>query len=1253
MINDKNVYKIIFEALIFGKLESLDDLKLKKDETNNFTLSKSKSNNFTLSKSNLFASNKYDFNLSSSKEQQYRKLVALIDAIIKIRKDNPNMGSEELLDLIQFLKLPSVNHIENKNPYPGLPNVPHPHPSSLFVVVDNNNKERLIKNSFIDTSLFENFLPEAFQEAFKLGLNDPLGVTVAVAYALGKYVKEAKQMRALVTELIRTGILPPQLVIPSGGHSVEISSLRYSDNYWVHFNYTITESKSSITASIDLKYSTDGKSKQSFESVPGASNLVLKGWEGKYYYVVPTNEVISINKVVKKGEWIHYGHYTERQINNQFINNLKGRYYVIERLDSNLFEGRMLDEKGKVREYFVATPDMGGKYTEIGAEIKTYAKGINPLSCKGLLSISVNDSQKKFDVVGRMSGITFVPTGMKIFEGNYSDLPEQWQEKRFPKSFNLPVPPADVLVTQGRGGVYLSSFEEGSLIFKGDVGLDNYGNLKHGDLGPVLSEYSILRIPQISTLPGDISTNTAKMLKAKNVLGENIIGQIDRTGKFNPLGGIDSDREAKLSFKGVKNVRLPIAIYEEKDEKLRNKGELIIKNLKNKTLDFSLVPNKTVEGETTWYLSNKDIRAEEIKLKLGKNTFYVAVDGDHLKVNGGITARVPSPFLSSDNSPYISSSQQISSPIPKGNSRLFILGSNLESNGYWLLITTDPSRLKGKKFDVNGSVKKPEDLGLKLQLFLDTTGEIHLLTGEGTRYWSEEGKSLQLGSREYLNLSGNIVKKDANGLLHIDLLDHEGFIKGRNGDLLSIGEVLRINNQVIDTTFLDLNRQGETPSRQGKTPSIINGVISYFLSPEKPHEIQIYAKNIDNSLSKPTEGSNIPETNLTAQFGENLKNNKEGPSFEKITATLNQTYLKEGRLFIGGAGIDGENRYITVRDWQALTSTGKEMPINPSSRWNTLSQNIKEGGIRFDLSLPTNLGEAFAEFEVELDERTGSLTLRSTWQDQGAHHWIPKDKQLTIGGFNWQPAEEIKYGLVYIGDRGVLGGGANEFATQIKLPKDWEVVYGVKKTLEKEDLDSILSSPLTEQIKKMMKESSFPIELKKLLESKCLPDNIEIEVKFEFSGKLKEEGFFTWKSSDEKSIYGDHIDIIPSKYLSEKENKIISSISFNDKKFEETVDKDNLEFREEKLFITRPLFAWFSIPLEIPGNENKNNNRERKREGKVYVMNSENNLFINRYTSLTGIPVELNLYHPFLGGSAYPDVFSFREYNFNNNAPFY
>ncbi|MCM8792637.1 MAG: hypothetical protein NC826_05820, partial [Candidatus Omnitrophica bacterium] len=53
----------------------------------------------------------------------------------------------------------------------------------------------------------------------------------------------------------------------------------------------------------------------------------------------------------------------------------------------------------------------------------------------------------------------------------------------------------------------------------------------------------------------------------------------------------------------------------------------------------------------------------------------------------------------------------------------------------------------------------------------------------------------------------------------------------------------------------------------------------------------------------------------------------------------------------------------------------------------------------------------------------------------------------------------------------------------------------------------------------------------------------------------------------------------------------------------------------------------------------------------VYVRNSEN-LFINRYTSLTGIPVELNLYHPFLGGSAYPDVFSFREYNFNN-APFY
>ncbi|MFA5275693.1 MAG: cysteine peptidase family C39 domain-containing protein, partial [Candidatus Omnitrophota bacterium] len=335
------------------------------------------------------------------------------------------------------------------------------------------------------------------------------------------------------------------------------------------------------------------------------------------------------------------------------------------------------------------------------------------------------------------------------------------------------------------------------------------------------------------------------------------------------------------------------------------------------------------------------------------------------------------------------------------------------------------------------------------------------------------------------------------------------------------------------------------------------------------------------------------------------------------------------------------------------------------------------------------------EFEVQgINE--GGLGFRSTWQDQGARNFVPRSVDdpladtvdnlpvLTVWGREWRATEgkTNKFGLVYFeipkgGQNPVPYGGAANYATQIHLPEGWEAKYALEQTLSKKDLANNLSSLFAKQLKDNLEKLDYGkfkiggtaefgladseialLEQAKALEGPAKQEKIqeaanavyerinpnlpnEIKASFQLKGALK-DGWYDWQSlSDATPNYGEYVAIDGDDF-----NKVgfKSSIAIGNTEY---VSVGDVEVNEGK-FQTKDNLIWLSIPLTTGGDANP-----QIRKGTEVNISPIDSPFVNIFQSSDGIPIKADNYHPFLGGTAQPDVFSFQKYNFEGKVPLY
>ena len=521
-----------------------------------------------------------------------------------------------------------------------------------------------------------------------------------------------------------------------------------------------------------------------------------------------------------------------------------------------------------------------------------------------------------------------------------------------------------------------------------------------------------------------------------------------------------------------------------------------------------------------------------------------------------------------------------------------------------------------------------------------------LLTGDGAR-WSggtRENRA-KFGTSQYINLSANAVK---NG--RIDLADYD---VGQEGLKSPIAEGIVVDNDVIV--------QFQDPEGALSTEANLAGQIWRYLDPSD----ETIKFNVDEDHDQ-----NIPVTELTAKFA------KDGSS-----ATLKDVYAKEDGLYIGGDKGTIIAQRIAAGDKPNPDDT-RPIATKPTSLWSVFGRDIENNLVEFTTKGSVTETNPYFEFEVLLD---GGVSLRSTWQDKGARTYIVEGGQLTAWGHEWKPENEI--GLVafkeYKGENeqsSVLPvGGANDYATQIKLNEGWKLAYRTDATLSGDDILDVLSGYLKSQLESkgniawdkfkvensdkevgltqkeidLLEGGEFDLAARSLF-GRLNPNSTpsEIKVSFDVTGSLV-SGWYSWVSEDKDNL-GEGLVASKSNWelgtVKASSSITVDGKSYGDKPFKVSDDGSIIE-KDQTVEL-------LNIPLSSAGEAAR-----QSYSGEATITATDSN-FVVGVTSESGIPITFSQgplanANPFLAqdntlvaGGATPDIFHFATYNFQGEVPF-
>ncbi|MCI0459819.1 MAG: hypothetical protein L0Z62_22955, partial [Gemmataceae bacterium] len=536
----------------------------------------------------------------------------------------------------------------------------------------------------------------------------------------------------------------------------------------------------------------------------------------------------------------------------------------------------------------------------------------------------------------------------------------------------------------------------------------------------------------------------------------------------------------------------------------------------------------------------------------------------------------------------------------------------------------------------------------------------------------------------FLNLSANRVKGD-----QIGLQDHIGFLQDPALGEMPIARGTGMTNEPVSASFIE-----RVMERAGTASALVSGTLWHFVSPES-NEVRINAPVWDAARGAPgavvegrLPGSAV--TNLTAVFGQG-------------TATLNQVYLKDSQLMLGG----GAGGYIDVAQWGSMDG-GPTTGLQPRSDFYAHTYDIP-GGLRIDLAqthapipdIMTDDGvrrhQPHAEFQVNVDQATGAVQgLRSTWQDAGSHLWIPGGQQLTVANAQFTGVEpSLGQGLVHYqifkGAEGPfigLVGGIHTGTEFLKtLPVALDTVQVVTTAEQIKALSQSLQAGLAgspgvpwQQIVNGLEPltrsgialnlAAHP-ELQAALQGGQYAEAAAYIYQAVNPGRdfspitaaLRIEGagiqggqVYRWASSENHPVYGDHMVIPLGSFLS-KDSTATASVMREGQKAITASGLLVVPWPDGTLRIVNQAMPWFSMRW-LPGD---GTGISITPSGTAFVSPTGDIAF-NLYTSPEGIPIRMTdrshdgmiRINPFIGEAVdlQPDVFSFQTYRFEQPAPF-